>query len=60
MISPDTIEDVEDAEDDAVYCYGRDAETGEWGWQWVSTETLYEYDRQDILRYVRAIRDKEE
>jgi hypothetical protein len=27
MIAADTIEEVEDGDDDAVYCYGRDAET---------------------------------
>jgi hypothetical protein len=60
MISPDTIEDVEDAEDDAISCYGYDPDTGQWGWGWVPIETLYEYGREDILRSARLIRDEDE
>ena len=60
MISPDTIEEAEECDGESVMCHGQDAETGEWRWEWVPVETLYEQGREDILRYVGVIRDEEE
>jgi hypothetical protein len=60
MIAPDTIEDAEESDGESVSCYGYDPEADEWRWERISIETLYEHDRQDILRYVGAIRDYDE
>jgi hypothetical protein len=60
MISLDTIDEAEDSDGTAVMCHGQDADTGEWRWEWVPIETLYEYGREDILRYVGVIRDDDD
>jgi hypothetical protein len=60
MIAPDTIEEAEECDGESVSCYGQDADTGEWRWEWVPIETLYECGREDILRAAGFIRDEDE
>lgn len=49
MIDPLTIEDCDEQDAEQCHCYGRDQETGEWRWEWISYERLYEYDRFDLI-----------
>jgi hypothetical protein len=49
MIDPETIEDIDDCDGEAVYCYGFDRETNGWTWGWLSLEYLYESGRADII-----------
>jgi hypothetical protein len=55
-----TIEEAEECDGESVMCYGRKADSGEWIWEWVPVETLYECGREDILRYVGVIRDDDD
>jgi hypothetical protein len=49
MIDPHSIEDCDEWDDERAHCYGRDPDTEEWRWEWVSFERLYEHDRFDLL-----------
>lgn len=49
MIDPETIEDIDDCDGEAVYVYGFDPETKSWTWGWLSLEYLYESGRSDII-----------
>jgi hypothetical protein len=49
MIDLDTIDDADECDGEALHVYGRDADTGEWRWQWVSVETLVEAGRGDLV-----------
>jgi hypothetical protein len=54
MIDPDTIEDVDDSDGEALHAYGRDSDTGEWRWQWIAVETLLEAGRGDLVPWLTA------
>lgn len=49
MIDPETIEDIDDCDGEAVYAYGFDPETSKWTWGWVPLEYIQEAGRTDIL-----------
>lgn len=38
MIDPETIEDLDGCDGEALHAYGFDDETGKWGWGWVPLE----------------------
>lgn len=52
MIEPDTIEDADEFDGEALHVYGRDISSGEWLWAWVPVETLIEAGRGDLLPWL--------
>jgi hypothetical protein len=59
MIDPETIEDVDDCDGDAVYVYGFDPEKNGWGWSWLALQYLYESGRGDIIERLFPSSDEE-
>lgn len=49
MIDPETVEEWEDCDGEAVSCFGFDPDTGQWGWGWVALEYIEEAGREDIM-----------
>lgn len=60
MINPDTIDDIDDCDGEAVCCFGEDAETREWKWDWVPIEKLIEAGRQDVVDQVCGRQDDDD
>ncbi|MDF2810412.1 MAG: hypothetical protein K0S56_1443 [Microvirga sp.] len=56
MIDPETIEEWEECDGEAVSCYGFDPDTGEWAWGWVPLENIEENGRTDILDALFPVR----
>jgi len=52
MIEPDTIEDADEFDGEALHVYGRDATTDQWLWAWVPVELLIEAGRGDLLPWL--------
>lgn len=52
MIDPDTIEEADECDGEALHVYGRDADSGDWRWQWVSVEALVEAGRGDLTPWL--------
>jgi hypothetical protein len=49
MIDPETIEDTDDCDGEALSCYGYDTETGQWCWGLVPLEYIFESGRSDLI-----------
>lgn len=52
MIDPDTIEDADECDGEALHVYGRDTTTGQRRWQWVPVEALLDAGRGDLLPWL--------
>jgi len=47
----DSIDDIDDADGDALLVYVFDRSAGEFVWTWISRETLAESGRYDLAEY---------
>ena len=54
MIDPDTIEEVDDCDGEAVLAYGYNPVSKAWEWAWVQMEELAEAGRTDIIERLFA------
>jgi hypothetical protein len=52
MIDPNTIDECDECDGEAVHVFGRDTTTGQWVWQWVAIETLLDAGRADLLPWL--------
>ena len=55
VINTDSIEEVEDFDGEAAFCFGQDGNSTDWRWEWVPIEALMEAGRTDILQSVGAL-----
>jgi hypothetical protein len=49
MIDPDTIEDIDDCDGDAILAYGFDTASEKWAWAWLPIQFIAEAGRSDII-----------
>jgi hypothetical protein len=46
----DSIDEIDDADDDSLHVLIKDKATGEYGWQWVYRDALAEHGLHDLAR----------
>ena len=49
MIDPESIEDIDDCDDEAIFAYGYDPDSKKWVWAWVPIVHVAEAGRTDII-----------
>lgn len=47
----DTIDEIDDADDDSLHVLIQDNATGEYGWHWVYRDALADHGRHDLASY---------
>jgi hypothetical protein len=47
----DSIDEIDDADDDSLHVLIKDKATGEYGWHWVYREDLTEHGLHDLARH---------